>query len=72
MNFDPASAPWRMMSQIQELALQVSGYESQEDSPNFYKGSQVYELAPWEYSNHEWQTFKAAVIDLKVQSDRLS
>jgi hypothetical protein len=65
-HFDSSTAPWRMMAQIKELALQISGYESQEDNPNFYKHSPVYELAPWEYSRQEWKAFKAEVINLKA------
>jgi hypothetical protein len=57
-NFDSSTAPWRMMAQIKGLALQVSGLDSQEHNLNFYRHSPVYELAPWEYSNQEWQSFK--------------
>ncbi|MEY4518502.1 MAG: hypothetical protein RLZZ499_1101 [Cyanobacteriota bacterium] len=71
-NFDSSAAPWRMMAQIKELALQVSGYESQEDNPNFYKNSPAYQLAPWEYTPQEWRAFKAAAINLKASSNTSS
>lgn len=67
-NFDSSAAPWRMMAQIKELALLVSGFESQEHSPNFYKNSPAYQLAPLEYTPQQWQVFKAAAIDLKARS----
>jgi hypothetical protein len=65
-HFDSSATPWRMMAQIKELALQVSGYTPHEDSQNFYRNSQIYELAPWEYSKQEWQAFKTAMLDLKA------
>ncbi len=65
------------MAHIKELALQVSGYDSQEDSPNFYQNSPAYQITPWEYTPQEWRreasplgrAFKAAAINLKATSN---
>ena len=56
-NYDKNSLPWKMMSQIKDLALHKAGYRDLDRDNHEVYNSTLYDRAPWVYDIQAWKKY---------------